>query len=351
MSHPEDFVLTLVGPPGLGEFVKRSLELSYSCPCIRLVIYECGPLITRIPGLEVAGHFGHDFSCGCVAADAPPPATPAAAPATPTPHQLRITVIALTPRSDGTWVIPSSDGIEIFAAALEHTVPTLGFVIQEPSAPGSVNAAAVQPRLLAHKEAYARQGVKNVMALIKNLQNGEDLTLPDGSILRSSECLGPRKIGKKLVLLGDTSDSSAIAPLALDCDVLVHEATNAFIPEANPPPTCTEGRESASKKARHAADEGEPQAEGTGHGGGGGGNSYEEVEALTKAHGHSTPQMAGRFARDIRAKCLILTHFSQRYKGDQSEASVSVMNTIRDQAAAQCGVGVCTAFDFYLHKV
>ena len=33
----------------------------------------------------------------------------------------------------------------------------------------------------------------------------------------------------KVVVCGDTADASHNAPLAMDCDVLVHEATNAFL--------------------------------------------------------------------------------------------------------------------------
>ena len=42
-------------------------------------------------------------------------------------------------------------------------------------------------------------------------------------------------------------------------------------------------------------------------------------------HGHSTPQMAGRFTKKIRARKLIMTHFSSRYRGDESEHSMKIM--------------------------
>ena len=34
------------------------------------------------------------------------------------------------------------------------------------------------------------------------------------------------------------------------------------------------------------------------------------------SHGHSTPIMAGEFAREMGAAMLVLTHFSSRYPGD-----------------------------------
>lgn len=97
----------------------------------------------------------------------------------------------------------------------------------------------------------------------------------------------PRK-PRKIVILGDTYDPSDIISHAMDADVLVHEATCA--------------------------------------------NDDLQI-ALSK--GHSTAGMAGDFARKIRAKHLILNHFSPRgFKANEYEESITI-RLILQQARAK----------------
>lgn len=91
--------------------------------------------------------------------------------------------------------------------------------------------------------------------------------------------------GRKIVILGDTYDSRGIIPLCYDASLLVHEATQMAIPQD------LARRVSQFRK----------------------GCSEEEARKAALKHGHSTAAMAGEFARDIRAKRLVLNHFSVKY--------------------------------------
>jgi ribonuclease Z len=75
--------------------------------------------------------------------------------------------------------------------------------------------------------------------------------------------------------------------------------------------------------------------------------TYEKVQELAIEHGHSTPQMAGKFSKLINSKLLILNHFSARYSGGMDEESCLVMNEIRDLASGESGTPVICAYDLY----
>ena len=114
--------------------------------------------------------------------------------------------------------------------------------------------------------------------------------------LTQEEAVEPPRKGRKVVICGDTASSRALEGLSMDADVLVHEATNSYLA---------------------------------------GIDKDTDLAGVTRdavIHGHSTPYIAGDFAKKIRAKKLLLNHFSARYKGDQSIDSLSVMYRIEGQA-------------------
>lgn len=79
-----------------------------------------------------------------------------------------------------------------------------------------------------------------------------------------------------------------------------------------------------------------------------------DVTRDTIVHGHSTPYMAGQFAKKVDARKLIMNHFSARYKGDQSVESLSILTRIEGQAIKASGLtsnDVAAAWDFMVLPV
>lgn len=206
-------------------------------------------------------------------------------------------------QTDGVWPDVFRDTLlTVSAAPILHSVPCVGYVVQELPIPGKMDPKKYIPEL---------KRTKAPMSLMSRLQQGESVTLPDGTVLR-----GPgRRPGRKIVILGDTYDPSPIAKLAEDACLLIHEATNAHLPGVDPDTKETD--------------------------------TYEIVEARAKSRGHSTPQMAGAFAKRIRARKLALNHFSARYAGDDdvNDETRRVMTAIRELAESTFGGEVVCARD------
>ncbi|KAI5893383.1 Metallo-hydrolase/oxidoreductase [Schizophyllum commune H4-8] len=193
--------------------------------------------------------------------------------------------------------------LSVSAAPLLHTCPCVGYVVHEAPMPGRMN-----PKL--YESHIKRNGItKKVGHLYGRLSRGEAITLPDGTVLHGP----PPRPGRKIVILGDTHDPSAIAPLAMDADLLVHEATLAHLPGVDP----------STKRA----------------------DTYESVEERAKSRGHSTPQMAGAFAKRIGAKRLVLNHFSRRYSGGRDARARNIMEAIGRLAEGEFGKPVECARD------
>lgn len=133
-----------------------------------------------------------------------------------------------------TWTTKLPGGVTVTAAQLQHRMPCWGYVFEEPTVPAKTPK---DPRQ------WKQWG--------DEVGEGEAWVQP----------------GRKMVILGDTCDSTAILELAKGCDILSHEATF---------------QKGMEEKARIAT--------------------------------HSTSEQAGAFAKQCRAKYLVLTHFSGRYE-------------------------------------
>lgn len=221
------------------------------------------------------------------------------------PHRCEQVGRDISQSPDGTWpTICETAEVKVHAAPILHSVPCVGFVVHEKPIPGKIDRRFYMPHLERNKSALMEMGVKNVNLKLGDLQKGHTVHLPDGTVLDPPV---PR-LGFKIVILGDTYDPAGIADLAQDANILIHEATNAFLSGLQ--------------------DEKED-------------DTAETVEARARSHGHSTPQMAGAFANRIGTKKLILNHFSARYAGDDdvNPDSARVMDAIANLAMEQFGTG------------
>jgi ribonuclease Z len=110
---------------------------------------------------------------------------------------------------------------------------------------------------------------------------------------------------RSIVILGDTCDPTAIIPLVIEnhphpVSLLVHEATDAYIPPHIDPEQRT-------------------------------GKNRTEQSVMEKAveKGHSTPAMAGLFAKQIGAQRLALNHIGSRYASHTPQLFLSAYMTKR----------------------
>ncbi|MEK4521849.1 ribonuclease Z [Psychrobacillus sp. FSL W7-1457] len=99
------------------------------------------------------------------------------------------------------------------ARLLEHVIPCYGFRVTQKQLP---------PELLIEKADAL--GVPRG-PLLRLLKSGEDVVLPDGKTVKSSDVTGQPKNGFKVTVLGDTRHCENSIVLAKDSDILIHEGT------------------------------------------------------------------------------------------------------------------------------
>jgi ribonuclease Z len=141
----------------------------------------------------------------------------------------------------------------------DHVIPNLAYALVEKKRMGRF-----------YLEKALKLGVPKG-PLWSRLQHGENVQLPDGRVIKSSEVTGPKRAGRKIVYSGDTKFSENIIKLAQGADLLIHEATL----------------------------------------------DDDYVERASE-EGHSTSSQAAMIAKKAGVKKLLLIHISARYIDDVS---------------------------------
>ena len=145
---------------------------------------------------------------------------------------------------------------EVHATLANHvTIPCLAYALIEKPRPGKF--CPERARCLQVPEG----------PLWSKLQHGSTVKLPDGRTVKPEEVMGPPRPGRKIVYTGDTRPSEGLIEFAKNADLLIHDAT-----------------------------------------------FDDELRERALEDGHSTPTQAAETAREAKAKRLVLTHISSRYK-------------------------------------
>ncbi|CAO2594403.1 Zinc phosphodiesterase ELAC protein 1 [Lemmus lemmus] len=158
---------------------------------------------------------------------------------------------------ENSYCLVDDEQFVVKAFRLFHRIPSFGFSIVEKKRAGKLNAQKLKDLGVPPGPAYGK------------LKNGISVVLDNGVTISPQDVLKKPMVGRKICILGDCCGvvGDGGVKLCFEADLLIHEATL---------------DDSQMDKA--------------------------------KEHGHSTPQMAATFAKLCRAKRLVLTHFSQRYK-------------------------------------
>lgn len=140
------------------------------------------------------------------------------------------------------------------ARPLNHTKFCIGYRFQEKDSPGKVDAEKAEAMGISKDEEY------------KALKAGEDVTLDDGTVVKSIDIVGHPRPGDSFAYVTDTKYCPNAVKLAMNTNILYHEATFS---------------ESLADKAAET--------------------------------GHSTSEDAARVANEAQTKLLVIGHFSARY--------------------------------------
>eukprot|EP00466_Bigelowiella_natans_P020651 jgi/Bigna1/77882/fgenesh1_pg.51_\ len=165
--------------------------------------------------------------------------------------------------------IDCGGGIQVIPRRIKHVkeLETWGYIVQEASHPGKLDASKAMKLGARGKQLGA-------------LKAGLDVLDEDGKVMiRAADVVASPTEGAKVSLMWDTFDATNAKEASMGCMLLVHESTF---------------RSSEKEKARQW------------------GHSTAALTLIFEFEG-----MAGRFAAEVKAKALVLTHISSRYSSEE----------------------------------
>lgn len=148
------------------------------------------------------------------------------------------------------------DGVQVEAIETRHSVPSLGYVLEEDRRLGRFN-----------RDAAVSLGI-TPGPLFGKLQHGQTIEV-NGTIIQPQQVMGPSRPGRKIVYTGDTRPCKSVEVASTGADLLIHDCALA--------------------------------------------NDMADWARETK---HSTAGEAADVARCADVRLLVLTHISSRYSED-----------------------------------
>jgi ribonuclease Z len=110
-------------------------------------------------------------------------------------------------------VIYEDEEFTVTCGLLHHRITAFGYRVAEKDRTGRFDIDKARSLEIPSGPIYGK------------LKRGETVTLEDGRVINGSELCGPIEIGRKIAYCTDTVYCDGAVQLALDADVLIHEAT------------------------------------------------------------------------------------------------------------------------------
>jgi len=110
-------------------------------------------------------------------------------------------------------VIYEDEEFTVTCGLLHHRITAFGYRVAEKDRTGRFDIDKAKSLEIPSGPIYGK------------LKRGETVTLEDGRVINGSELCGPIEIGRKIAYCTDTVYCDGAVQLAIDADVLIHEAT------------------------------------------------------------------------------------------------------------------------------